>query len=80
MAAAACTTYGADCGIGITGIAGSQDLEAPNGTAINGGTVFIGIAHPGGIVVEQYRFPSRRALVRNRAVTAALLQLAQAIK
>jgi nicotinamide-nucleotide amidase len=80
MAVAACTTYGADCGIGITGIAGSQDLEAPNGTAIKGGTVFIGIAHPGGVVVEQYRFPSRRALVRNRAVTAALLQLAQAIK
>jgi nicotinamide-nucleotide amidase len=80
LAAAGCPPYGGGGGIGITGIAGSQDLEAPNGTAINGGTVFIGIAHPGGIVVEQYRFPSRRALVRNRAVTAALLQLAQAIK
>lgn len=80
MAVAACKTYGADCGVGITGIASNADEKAPDGTEIKGGTVFIGVAHPTGVVVEQYRFPSRRALVRNRAVTAALLQLAQAIK
>lgn len=80
MARAARETFGADCGVSVTGIAGGEDLTAPDGTEIKGGTVFIGVAHPNGVVVEEYRFPSRRALVRNRAVTAALLQLAQVIK
>jgi nicotinamide-nucleotide amidase len=80
MALAACKTYGADCGVGITGIAAAEDGVGVDGAEIKAGTVFIGVAHPGGVDVQQYRFPSRRALVRNRAVTAALLQLAQALK
>ena len=80
MASAARTTYGADCGIGITGIAGAIDDTAKDGSVLKAGTVFIAVAHPRGIDVKEYRFPSRRALVRNRAVTAALLQLAQAIR
>jgi nicotinamide-nucleotide amidase len=80
MASAARTTYGGDYGVGITGIASADDGEAVDGSVIKAGTVFIGVASPSGVEVQQYRFPSRRALVRNRAVTAALLQLAQAIK
>jgi nicotinamide-nucleotide amidase len=80
MASAACRTYGADCGVSVTGVASADDDTAPDGSVLKAGTVFIGVAHPDGVDVQQYRFPSRRALVRNRAVTAALLQLAQAIK
>ncbi len=75
MAAAACGTYGADCGVGVTGVAGPGDHDG-----VQAGTVFIGVAVPSGVGVQQYAFPSRRPLVRNRAVTAALLQLAQALQ
>ena len=44
------------------------------------GTVFIGVAVPGWAGVEPYAFPSRRPLVRGRAVTAALLQLTRALQ
>jgi nicotinamide mononucleotide (NMN) deamidase PncC len=47
---------------------------------IKAGTVYIGVAHPGGTSVEKYQFPSRRPLVRGRAVTAALLQLTKALQ
>ena len=75
MAKAACRTYGTECGIGVTGVAGPDDQGD-----IKAGTVFIGVAHPGGALVTEHRFPSRRPLVRNRAVTAALLQLASALR
>ena len=44
------------------------------------GTVYIGVATPGGSSVARHEFPSRRPLVRNRAVTAALLQLIRALQ
>jgi nicotinamide-nucleotide amidase len=72
MATAARSTYGADYGIGITGISGTEDDEV---AGIKAGTVFIAVAHPGGVKVQQHQFPSRRPLVRARAVTAALLLL-----
>ena len=75
MAKAARRTYGTECGIGVTGVAGPDDQGD-----IKAGTVFIGVAHPGGASVTEHRFPSRRPLVRNRAVTAALLQLASALR
>ncbi|MEE8518302.1 MAG: competence/damage-inducible protein A [Dehalococcoidia bacterium] len=75
MADAARATFGADCGIGVTGVAGPEDQGE-----IKAGTVYIGVAHPGGTSVERYQFPSRRPLVRGRAVTAALLQLTQALQ
>ena len=75
MAEAARTTYGADCGIGVTGVAGPGDRDG-----IAAGTVFIGVAVPGWAGVEPYAFPSRRPLVRGRAVTAALLQLTRALQ
>ncbi len=75
MAEAARTTYGADCGIGVTGVAGPGDADG-----VKAGTVFIGVAVPGSAGVEPYSFPSRRPLVRGRAVTAALLQLTRALQ
>ena len=74
MANAACNTYGADCGIAVTGVAGPEHQP---GEDVAPGTVFIGVAHPGGVRVEKYTFPARRPLVRGRAVTMALLLLAQ---
>tara|TARA_B100000029_G_C17608296_1_gene968224 strand:+ start:4197 stop:5423 length:1227 start_codon:yes stop_codon:yes gene_type:complete len=70
MSIAACETYKAECGIGVTGIAGPGDQNN-----IKAGTVFIGVSTPNSTTVTKHEFPSRRPLVRNRAVTAALLQL-----
>ena len=70
MAEAACLTYDTDCGISVTGVAGPGDQGE-----VKAGTVFIGVATPGSVTVSRHEFPSRRPLVRNRAVTAALLQL-----
>ena len=75
MAHAVCDSYGADCGISVTGAAGPGEQDG-----VQPGTVVIGVAHPGGVSVQQHQFPSRRALVRNRAVTAALLQLTKALQ
>ncbi len=70
MAQAARMTYGADYGIGVTGVAGPGDSAG-----VKAGTVWIAIATPDGVDVQQHQFPSRRPLVRNRAVTMALLHL-----
>ena len=75
MAEAARRTFGADCGVSVTGVAGPGDQDG-----VKAGTVFIGVAAPSGSTVTRHEFPSRRPLVRNRAVTAALLQLIQALQ
>ncbi len=75
MASAACAAYGADCGIGVTGVAGPDDVDG-----VKAGTVYIAVAHPGGVDAQLHQFPSRRSLVRARAVTAALLQLLRALR
>lgn len=75
MAEAARSTFGADCGIGVTGVAGPGDQDG-----IRAGTVFIGVAVPNSVTVTRHEFPSRRPLVRSRAVTAALLQLVQSLE
>lgn len=75
MADAARRTFGADCGVSVTGVAGPDDQNG-----VKAGTVFIGVAAPSGSTVTRHEFPSRRPLVRNRAVTAALLQLIQALQ
>ena len=81
MAQAAQRTFNAEYAIGVTGVAGSADVTGENGLPdIKAGTVFIAVATPEGVSAQEYHFPSRRPLVRNRAVTAALLQLAQALK
>lgn len=75
MAEAVRRNLGADCAISTTGIAGAEEIEGHPG-----GTAFIGIAHPGGSGVVKHQFPPRRGLVRNRAVTQALLELVQALQ
>ena len=75
MAEAACLAYGADCAISVTGVAGPGDQDG-----VKAGTVYIGVATPDSVTVARHEFPSRRPLVRNRAVTAALLQLIQALQ
>ena len=71
MAEAARQRLGADFGIGITGVAGPEELEGKPP-----GTVYIGVAHPGGCDSTYHRLPaSNRSLVKRRAVTMALLAL-----
>lgn len=82
MAETACQKFGADCAISVTGVAGPGDNEEDRDgkmVTVKAGTVFIGVATPAGVTVQQYLFPSRRPLVRNRAVTAALLQMVKAL-
>jgi nicotinamide-nucleotide amidase len=67
--------FRADCAISTTGIAGDEEVDGHLG-----GTVFIGYAHPGGSGVIKHQFPPRRGLVRNRAVTQALLELMRALQ
>jgi nicotinamide-nucleotide amidase len=75
MAQAARATYGADCGIGVTGVAGPSQQDG-----VPVGTVYIGVAHPGGESVSYHRFPPRRPLVRGRAVLMALLDMGHALQ
>jgi len=75
MAEAARRSHGTDCGIGVTGVAGPDDLEGNPP-----GLVYIGVSHPGGTTTSECRFPARRALVRGRAVTSALLALCQELQ
>ena len=71
MAEAVRQKLGADVGVGITGVAGPEELEGNPP-----GTVYIGVAHSGGHESSAHRFPANdRGLVKRRAVTTALLLL-----
>ncbi len=71
MAEAVRLRLGADFGIGITGVAGPEEVEGKPP-----GTVYIGLAHVGGRESSYHRFPANdRRLVKRRAVTMALLAL-----
>ena len=70
MARAARDLMGADLGIGVTGVAGPEELEGNPA-----GTVHIGLAHRGGTLHISRRYPSQRALVKQRATTQALIEL-----
>ena len=61
----------ADFGIGVTGVAGPDDLEGEPA-----GTVYIGVAGDGLRESSSFRFPAgNRSLVKHRAVVSALLAL-----
>ena len=61
----------ADFGIGITGVAGPEEMEGKPP-----GTVYIGMAHSSGHESSYHRFPANnRGLVKRRAVITALLAL-----
>ena len=70
MARACRQAMSADMGIGITGVAGPDELE---GQPV--GTVHIGFSHPWGDHHVSRRFPGQRALIKQRAVVQALLEL-----
>lgn len=71
LARGAARTFGAQCGVGITGIAG------PDGGTDDKpvGTVWYAATVPGGERVVERRFPGDRDAVRQRAVQAALALL-----
>ena len=69
MAEAVRVRLGADLGIGITGVAGPEELEGKPP-----GTVYIVVAHSGGQDSSYHRFPPyNRSLVKRRSVMTALL-------
>lgn len=70
MAETARARFNCDIGIGITGVAGSEELDG-----IAPGNVFIGIASSEGSKSTNMRFPPNRPIVKRRAVTHALLQI-----
>jgi nicotinamide-nucleotide amidase len=75
MARSAMERMGTDIGIGITGVAGPEEME---GNPV--GTVHIGLAHAGGIVHFSRRYPSQRVLVKQRATMQALIELWNLLK
>ena len=77
MANAARNAFGAECGIGVTGVAGPDPQPEEDAAP---GTVFIAAAYPGGADVQKHVFPPRRPLVRGRAVAMTLLQLAHELQ
>jgi nicotinamide-nucleotide amidase len=70
MARAARDRMGADLGIGITGVAGPEELEGNPA-----GTVHIALAYDGGSTHFTRRYPSQRVLVKQRATMQALIEL-----
>ena len=70
MARACRERLGADLGIGITGVAGPDELE---GQPV--GTVHIGLASNDGVFSHSRRFPPQRPLVKQRAAVQALMEL-----
>jgi PncC family amidohydrolase len=75
MARGARERFGADFGVGITGIAGPEGgtPEKPVGL------VYIGVVDAGGARVEKSLFLGRRADVRYRSAQFALVMLRDAI-
>ena len=70
MARAVKDKTGADLGIGITGVAGPDELE---GNPV--GTVHIGLAHAEGTLHFSRNYPSQRVVIKQRAVTQSLIEL-----
>lgn len=71
MAAGVRTLLNADFGVSTTGVAGPDPHD---GKAV--GTVFIGIAWPGGVSSREFSFAGDRAAIRSQACAAALELLA----
>lgn len=70
MAEACRQKQGADVGVSITGVAGPDKSEGKSP-----GTVYIGIATPGGSESIYRTLPGNRQLIKQRTATAALYEL-----
>ena len=70
MAEAAKMFLGADVGIGITGVAGAEEIETKSA-----GMVYIGIDDGKSRRVIKANYPGSRTQVKRRATTAALFEL-----
>jgi nicotinamide-nucleotide amidase len=68
MASGVAAALGAGCGVSVTGYAGPTGGDAENPV----GTVFIGVATPGGVACEKHRFGGPRERVRHFAAGTAL--------
>ena len=75
MARAACETFGADVGIGVSPLA----LESANGSIV-AGTSFIGYSMIGRSGSTSGHYPTRRLRIRGRAVTHALLGMIRFVR
>jgi len=71
MAEGARRALGADLGLSTTGIAGPGG--GTEGKSV--GLVYIGLAHPAGIIVEKKQFTGNRESIRNMTVESALNML-----
>jgi nicotinamide-nucleotide amidase len=76
MAAGARRAFGADLAVSTTGIAGPGGATKRKPT----GLVYIALAAPDGVTVEEFHFPGDRATITAAATDAALLMLLHAIE
>ena len=70
MASAARDRFDADIGIGVTGVAGPDDMEG-----VPAGTVHIGIDYRGNKTSLSINLPPRRVEVKRRTVLYVLAQM-----
>ena len=75
MATAVRESLQADIGIAITGVAGPSELEDKPV-----GLVYIALAQDQSVQVHTHRMPPRRATIKRRSVSVALIELARVLK
>jgi PncC family amidohydrolase len=76
MAQGARRAFGADFAVATTGIAGPGGATSRKPV----GLVYIALAGPDGVAVEEFHFPGGRASVTDAATEAALLMLLHAVE
>ncbi|MDF0531454.1 CinA family protein [Tsukamurella sp. 8F] len=75
LAEGARSRCGADWGVSLTGVAGPAEQD---GVAV--GTVYCGVAGPGGVHVARWTLDGDRARIRRGAVDGALGELLRAVR
>ena len=76
MAEAAREQLKADIGVGVTGVAGTEDIQGqPASTPTPQGTIHIAISYRGDVRYFHDRLPPRRSVIRVRAASTALVEL-----
>ena len=76
MAEGARRAFGADLAVSTTGIAGPGGATARKSV----GLVYIALAGPDGVAVEEFHFPGGRRVVTDAATDAALLMLLRGVE